>query len=261
MNVFTVLFTLPGKDPEENKYVAMAHMMFHSLRMAGHAKKMYLMADQETWDAFVKYDVSGSAGVTRVLIPRPATLLEGIARRYEFFTRVGEFSQDATYHYLDSDILCLKGFNLVLSPDTIAVLPEGGRADPNYCGEGGWALLDHAGLSAGFWAIRPGPDMLALLDEICASVRRGPHNFYTCEQPHFNAAITNKTRAVYFDPALVSFNGHGVNEKTRFINLAGCPGDADFHYEKMAAICQNWGWGVRQGPEARITLTPPHPEP
>ena len=257
MNVFTVLFTLPGKDPEENKYVKMAHMMFYSLRLAGHGDRFYLMADDLTWAAFRKHDLSGARDVIHVVIPRPATLLEGIARRYEFFNRVGAYSTEETYHYLDVDHLCVKPFKLALSPDTIAVLPEGGREDPNYCGEGAWARLDHHGLAAGFWAIRPGPDMLALLDEICASVRRGPHNFYTCEQPHFNATITNKTRAVYFDPALVSFNGHGVNEKTRFLNLAGCPGDADFHYEKMAAICLNWGWGVRQGPEGPLTLTPP----
>jgi hypothetical protein len=235
MIVFTVLFTLPGRDPEENKYVEMAHMMLSLARLTGHADKIYIMADDLTWAAYKKIDPLWTE-ITRVTIPRPKTLLEGISYRYKFFVSVPDFDPAATYHYLDVDILPYKAFRLDLPADTIAVLPEGGREDPNYCGTAGWAQLDHAGLSAGFWAVRPGPDMLALFDEIYASVRRGPHNFYTCEQPHFNSCITNKTRAVYFEPSLVSFNGHGVTEHTRFYNLAGCPGDEGFHYDKMKTI-------------------------
>lgn len=244
MNVFTVLFTLPGKDPEENKYVKMAHMMFHSLRLAGHGHRFYLMADDLTWAAFRRHDLSGARDVIHVVIPRPATLLEGIASRYSFFNRVGSFSPDETYLFVDCDMLNVRKFALDLPADTIAVLPEGGREDPNYCGEGAWAVLDHAGLSAGFWAIRPGPDMLALMDEISASIRREPRNFFCEDQPFFNAAITKKTRYVMFDPAIVSFNGHGFSSKTIFVNMAGMPGDQDFHYDKMLQMSAALGLKV-----------------
>ena len=233
MIVFTVLFTLPGRDPEENKYVEMAHMMFYSFRLSGQGDRFYLMADDLTWAAFKAHDLSGARDVIRVTIPRPQSLLEGIAYRYSFFNRVPEFSTNDTYLFVDCDMLNVRKFVLDLPADTIAVLPEGGREDPNYCGEGAWARLDHAGLSAGFWAIRPGPDMLALMDEISASIRREPTKFYCEDQPHFNRAITKDTRCVMFDPSIVSFNGHGFSSKTLFINCAGCPGDADFHYDKM----------------------------
>jgi len=235
-HIFTVLFTVAGKDPAANKYVDMAHMMLQSLWRTGHTGPISMLADEHTWVAFESQDRLAADRVQHIPIPRPATLLEGIARRYEFFHRVPQFSPETTYLYLDLDFLRLKPLDLELPPDTIAVLPEGGSHDPNYCGEALWAQLDHPGLSAGIWAIRPGPDMLALMDEIIASVRRGPHNFYTCEQPHFNAAITRKTRTVGFRPELVSFNGHGAGPHTVFLNMAGCPGDDAFHYEKMSTM-------------------------
>lgn len=242
MIFFTNVFTLVGRNPAENKYVDMFWMMFRSLCTTGTfdpiADRFYVMADDDTWAAIQSKWLFDTPFMHHISVPRPTTLLEGIARRYEFL-RLAPIHGDPIGLYLDVDIICRRKFRPLFSPDTIAVLPEGGATDPNYCGEGGWARLDHPGFSAGFWAFRVGPSVRALMDEIAASVRREPGAFYTCEQPHFNAAITKKTRAVMFDRSVVSFNGHGMTADTYFINFAGCPGDADFHYQKMAQIAPN----------------------
>ena len=251
-HIFTVLFTVQGKDPAANKYVDMAHMMLHSLWRTGHTGPVSMLADELTWVAFESHDRLAADRVQHIPIPRPATLLEGIARRYEFFNRVPEFSAGTTYLYIDCDMINIRPFTFQIPADTIVVYPEGGALDPNYCGEGNWAQLEHPGLSAGFWGIRPGPDMLALMDEISASVRRGPHNFYTVEQVHMNACITKKTRAVYFKPSFISFNGHGMTPETAFINCAGCPGVEDFHYDKMAQFSAILG-----GPKGPCLGVPP----
>ena len=236
MNIFTVLFTLQGKSVADNKYIKMAVIMIKSLFMTGtwnlFTDQLFVMADRETWDAFTR-EWDGLIQFTHICIPRPATLLEGIARRYQFFKLDNE---DVETMYLDVDFVCRKKFSVRLPPDTIAVLPEGGSEDPNYCGEGGWAKLDHPGLSAGFWVCRPGDTIRALMDEIVAWVIREPQKFYTVEQPYFNAAITKKTPKVYIPPEFVSFNGHGDLASAYFINFAGEPGDADFHYSKMSQI-------------------------
>ena len=242
MFFFTVVFTLHGRDPAENKYVNMFWLMFQSLCRTGSfnmmVDKMYVMADEKTWLAIQQvWLMDGETAFPNwIPIPQPTTLLEGISRRYEILEKLPEFLAQATGLYLDVDILCRRKFSLELPIDTIAVYTEGGSADPNYCGEAGWAQLDHPGLSAGFWAIRGGPNMKALMSEIRASIARGPHTFYTVEQPHFNSCITKKTRAVYFHSRIVSFNGHGMTPETCFINCAGCPGDGPFHYEKMCSL-------------------------
>ena len=238
MIFFTIVFTLAGKDADENKYVDMFWIMMKSLCTTGTfdytADRFYVMADDDTFRAIQrKWPMDGVCPLPLwISIPRPTTLLEGIARRYEFLKRA-PIHGDPVCMYLDTDILSIRKFRPQVPPDTIVVLPEGGREDPNYCGEGNWSRLDHDGLSAGFWVIRVGPDVRALLDEIAMSVRREPMKFYTCEQPHFNACITKKTRAGAFAPFLVSFNGHNMNAHTCFVNFAGCPGDAEFHYTKM----------------------------
>ena len=236
MNIFTVLFTVQGKSVADNKYIKMAVIMIKSLFMTGtwnlFTDKLFVMADRETWDAFVGH-WDGLIQFTHICIPRPATLLEGITRRYQFFRLDNE---DVTTLYLDVDFICRKKFSVSLPPDTMAVYPEGGSEDPNYCGEGGWAKLDHPGLSAGFWLCRPGPTTRALMDEIVASIAREPRKFYTVEQPYFNAAITKKTPKVYIPSEMISFNGHGNLAAAHFINFAGEPGDDAFHYSKMIQI-------------------------
>lgn len=235
MIFFTVVFTLAGHDAASNLYVHMLVLMLETLKRTKtfipEEDLIYVMTDAETEAVLQKFHTGVMRYVKCIRIPQPTDLLEGISRRYEFFHHV--YRPETTTLYLDVDFLCRRQFRADLPADTIAVLAEGGSKDPNYCGEGDWAQLEHPGLSAGFWAMRPGARTLCLMDEIKASIRRGPHNFYTVEQPHFNAAITKRTPAVMFDPRIVSFNGNLLGEGTFFINLAGCPGDGPFHFIKQ----------------------------
>lgn len=214
----------------------MAVIMIKSLFVTGTwdftRDKLYVMADGATWEAFTR-EWNGLIQFTHIPIPRPATLLEGIARRYQYFNIVHD---DVTTLYLDLDMICRKRFSANLPPDSMAVYPEGAAEDSNYCGEGGWAKLDHPGLSAGFWLCRPGDKTRAVMNNIVARIVNEPRKFYTVEQPYFNAAITATTPKVYMPQSIVSFNGHGDVASAYFINFAGEPGNDTFHYEKMAQL-------------------------
>lgn len=228
MIFFTVLFTLPGKKATENLYVSMFLMLLKTLLKTGTLTTndtFYVMTDAATAELL-------PPNVKALVLPQPTTLLEGISWRYKFFDYV-EPDEGSTYLYIDTDHLAIKETRLSISPDTIAVYPEGKPDDTNYCGTLGWKL-SHPGLAAGFWAIRPGPKTLRTLKLVSRIIEQHKDaGFYTVEQPMWNMGITDHTPLVYFDPRFISFNGHGDNKLAHFINLAGEPGDGFFHYNKM----------------------------
>ena len=225
MIFFSVIFSLPGV--KQNLYVHMFHLLLKTLQKSRSLTPndtFYVMTDAETAKSL-------PPGIKPLVLPQPQTLLEGIAWRYRFFDYV-EPDEGTTYVYIDTDHLSLREFRLSLSPDTMAVYPEGKADDTNY--NGGIWQLDHPGLAAGFWAIRPGPLTLRTLKLITAIIQKNADKkFYTIEQPMFNVGITAHTPKVFFDPAIISFNGHGDNTKALFLNMAGEPGDAWFHWDKM----------------------------
>ena len=228
MIFFSVLFTLDGRDSKENLYVHMLLLLFKSMQYKSTFSgrdSFYIMTDSDTAPLI-------PSSFKIVIMPKPKTVLEGISWRYEFFDHI-QYSEDETYQFLDLDMLNSKPFLLNLTPDTIAVFPEGSADDSNYTGDMGH--LDHPGLSAGFWAIRPGPRTLKLLMDIrhLIQVNIGK-NFYTVEQPMFNQAIKGGLPyIVYFSPTTLSFNGHTNKGTAHWLNMCGVPGDDRFHFDKM----------------------------
>lgn len=236
MILFTVLFTLEGRSPAQNQYVYMLMLLLKTLQLSGtyHAGKdtLYLMVDADTEALMRDMNLEVLGDFTCIRIPRPKTLLEGISRRYEFFRHV--YEPETTTMYLDLDMLCCRQFRPELPADTMAVYPEGAAEDPNYCGTDGWAKLDHPGLSAGFWVVRIGPKTAALMERILALISEHPGDFYSVEQPHFNAAITREAPVICLKPGLVSFNAtEDEVGNAHFINFAGGPGDGAHHFLKV----------------------------
>lgn len=239
MIFFTVLFTLEGKNPAENHYVYMLMLLLKTLQRTGtyllEEDSFYIMADADTVTVLKEIDLEVLSKVQYILFPRPKTLLEGTTHRYEFFRHV--YEPDSVTLYMDLDMVCCKQFRPELPADTMAVCPEGDREDPNYCGtcDGKvWATLDHPGLSSGFWFVRIGPKTAALMERILALISEHPGDFYTLEQPHFNAAITKGSPVVFLKGGLVSFNAteDDISEGC-FVNLAGEPGNGAGHFLRM----------------------------
>jgi hypothetical protein len=233
MIFFTNLFTLEGKNPEENQYVYMFLLLMKTLRRTGtylpSEDSFYVMADADTANILFQIEIDFLEKVEYIIYPRPKTLLEGASNRYTFFKRV--YKPDIVAMYLDLDMICCRQFRPQLPADTIAVFPEGGHEDPNYC-----ALkpLDHPGISSGFWFIRIGPKTAALMESILALISEHPGDFYTLEQPHFNAAITKESPVVFLKPGLISFNASEDDiSEAHFINLAGEPGNGAGHFLRM----------------------------
>lgn len=190
---------------------------------------VYLMADKDTAEIVKEIDQDFVNSLTIITIPRPKTLLEGISRRYEFFRHV--YEPDTVVMYLDLDMICCRQFRPQIQADTLAVYAEGSNEDPNYCAV---KPLDHPGLSAGFWFVRIGPKTAALMESILALISEHPGDFYTVEQPHFNAAITKESPVVFIKPGLISFNASEDDiSGAHFINLAGEPGNGAGHFLRM----------------------------
>jgi hypothetical protein len=236
MIFFTVLFTLEGRNPAENQYVYMLLLLLKTLVRAGTylpaEDSLYIMADVDTARIIHELEIDFLDKKQIIAIPRPKTLLEGASHRYTFFKRI--YEPDQVTMYLDLDMVCCRQFRPELPPDTLAVLPEGDSQDSNYCGTNGWATLDHPGLSSGFWFVRIGPKTMALMERILALISEHPGNFYTLEQPHFNAAITKEWPVVFLKRDIVSFNASEEDiSAASFVNLAGEPGNGAGHFLRM----------------------------
>jgi hypothetical protein len=237
MIFFTVLFTLESADPKQNQYVYMLPLLAETLHRTGTYRhdvdSFYILADDATAELISQFNMESLAKIQILRIPRPKTLLEGIASRYTFFRQI--YEPTMVTMYIDLDMLCCREFRPDLPADTLAALPEGSAADPNYCGEDGWANLDHPGLSAGFWAVRIGPRTLALMERILQLIREHPGEFYTIEQVHFNAAITRESPVVFLKQDIVSFNAGEDDDISgvHFVNLAGEPGNGSVHFIQM----------------------------
>ena len=222
---YTILFSL--KKPEENLYVYMMMMLYKSLvrtESIGAGDKFYVVADALTIAYGRKFH--SLKNVCWVEAPPVMSVKEGMLYKYIFRPKV----EDVVV-YLDCDFLAIKKVAIELEADTFAVLPEGSPDDSNYCGD--FRLDAKVGVSAGIFAFRYGPRTRALLDEIGKRAANCPKDYYTLDQPHFNAALVGKRWICGINPSIVSFNGNGNNAVAHLINCAGEPGNGEFHFKKM----------------------------
>lgn len=169
-------------------------------------------------------------GIGLAVVRTPQSLKDGMSLKYLLRSEKDEF-----HIYLDADMLIRKPIRPVLDPDTLCVFPEGRADDTNYCGKTEALLTLPAGFTAGFFAYRPGKRVYEFFDAILNDLKRGGETFYTLDQPYFNHHLVGK-RVQIFPKTYVSFNGHGMCEATHIVNLAGDPGDGEFHLTKQLAF-------------------------
>ena len=230
---YTILFSLD--DPKNNRYIDMLQFQaraLHKTKMLREDDRYFIVADKESVEV-LKAAVWLPKQTRIMVVPKPKSLYEGMRLKY-----LAPYFMSPPLHvnevaiYLDVDILPIKKTEFIsLPPDTIAVLPEGPKEKPDYCGDTPLALP--AGVSAGFFAFRFGGKVHAFFQELLKILEKGRSDFYTLDQPHFNHLLARIAFKGFLQPELMSFNGHGDLKKASLVNFAGEPGDGPFHLRKL----------------------------
>ena len=250
MIVYTVLFTLVGKDPADNRYVEMFYIwLTHLLKNGGlvEGDKICVLIDSPTID-FINAD--GNIGfilnTCRVsiefwLVRQPSTPSEGMVQKYNI-EDVPAIVSDCSL-YLDLDIVVKAPLTPVrqLIPDTIAVVKEGNIYSDDYAGK----VLPrepgkegYPGFSAALFAFSVGETVREFMRSVKGDCLAQDPPFYTVEQPFFNKYMyemfINKERPFFIIPEkIVSNNDMTPSDSVVFVNYCGDPGNGPRHLVKM----------------------------
>ena len=267
MIVYTVLFTLVGKDPAENRYVEMFYIwLSHVLKNGGlvTGDKICVLIDKPTIDFLnADFNIGFILSMCRVpiefwLIHQPNTASEGMVQKYnieEYPAIVSDCSL-----YLDLDIVVKAPLTPVreLIPNTLAVVVEGNLYNDDY---GGKVLPrepgkeSYPGFSAALFAFSVGETVREFMRCVKGGCLAQDPPFYTVEQPFFNKYLYE----VFIDPGrpfyvipkkYVSNNDMVPSDSVVFVNYCGDPGNGPRHIVKMIlAMCMG------------VLLTTPRTEP
>ena len=252
MIVYSLLFTLVGKDPAENRYIEMFYMwLAYVVRNAGLAKgdKVRVLIDEASLD-IIDYDFinnilsnSNNIGIELKLIQQPSTLSQGIAERYNP-ANIGDFTEATIF--LDLDVLVLKPLTFIkdLGPDTLSVSGEGKIYEHSY---GGLVLERVAeneslpGITGAIYAFSYGKRVAELFNNVRTACLQQHPPFYTIDQPFFNKYVYESI--FRGDKFIDMMNGDfSENNKlyplhsTVFMNFCGEPGEGTKHHQKMLAM-------------------------
>jgi len=231
---YTILFTLPGRDPAANPYLCCLMLQHRALILTGilkHTDKYYCICDAAS-AAALKH-VPGLNRLSILVAPAPANLKEGMMMKY--ILPLAMDLGDESVVYIDLDVIPVKPVLFNLDVDTLYAYPEGVVSDPNY--SGGRPLDLPAGCSGGIFAYRSGPRIKAFFKTLLTSLGAEKEEFYTLDQPTFNHALAaHRDLFKYLPCEMVSFNGNSNREDAVFWNMCGDPGDGPFHFRKLLAV-------------------------
>jgi hypothetical protein len=250
MIVYTVLFTLVGKDPADNRYVEMFYIwLTHILKHGGlgTGDKICVLIDKPTIDFLnADFNIGFILSTCRVpiefwLIQQPSTPSEGMVQKYnieDFPAIVSDCSV-----YLDLDIVVKAPLTLVreLIPDTLAVVVEGNIYNDDYGGK----LIPrepgkegYPGFSAALFVFSVGETVREFMRCVKGGCLAQHPPFYTVEQPFFNKYLyelfINLERPFFMIPKkYVSNNDMAPSDSVVFVNYCGDPGNGPRHVVKM----------------------------
>ena len=225
-------------NPEHNEYVYMLMLLVETLRRTKTyvpgRDQFVVMTDRATLP--IIQQIRSLQDLNFVVMPRVSSVYEGMRWKYMLDHVISLVNQ--TVCYVDVDHLSVRPFTLSLDPDSLALYPEGKPDDTNYCGKSTTPLLLPSGFSAGFFAYSYGPKVAGFFKDVLKSMSgQHPPYWYTLDQPHFNRTVEQEVAKGgplhMLSPDMISFNGHGSNDKCALISLAGEPGNGSFHLRKM----------------------------
>ena len=248
--MYTVLFTLIGKDPADNRYVEMFYIWLTYLLKNGglvESDKICVLIDSPTID-FINADANIGfilktchIPIEFWLVPQPSTPSEGMVQKYNI-EDVPAIVSDCSL-YLDLDIVVKAPLTPVrqLMPDTLAVVMEGNIYSDDY---GGKVLPrepgkeGYPGFSAALFAFSAGETVREFMRCVKGGCLAQDPPFYTVEQPFFNKYMyemfINKERPFFIIPEkIVSNNDMTPSDSVVFVNYCGDPGNGPRHIVKM----------------------------
>ena len=229
----SVLFS--PDSAKKNQYLYMLILMVKSMLKTGTLQKgdtYFLSIDAETLEELKKTSIAKV--FTIILMDKPKSLLEGMSYKYRLvqaLDKAGIKLDGKSVWYLDVDMLSLKPFRPEAPFGRFAVYPEGHKTDSNYCPPG-QELAIPQGVSAGFFGYNVSDGVRKVFAEVLDMIKYYQGSLYTIEQPFFNKCLTREMCAS-LEPPVVSFNGNNHLDKAFWLNLAGDPGDGNFHFVKQ----------------------------
>ena len=272
MLVYTTLFTLVGKMPKDNKYIAMFYIWFSYIKKyagLGPGDTVGVIIDEDTLDfinkdgdeyfGYISDDVPFQIEIS--MMPRPATLLAGCSERYNM-EHFSNFTKHDITLYTDIDCLCIRNIHPLFKEfDTkqeyLFFIPEvdEGMTHDNYAGnfiEACPIAEKMHGFSSGWFAWTWGKAGEGT-KEFFADVSKGLAEYvgeplYTVDQPFFNYEIylrmsgkTEKTpiKICIMDSKIVTLNPLVSDPRlahSYFANFCGEPGVEDCHFYKLLSF-------------------------
>jgi hypothetical protein len=282
MLVYTTLFTLAGKMPKDNKYIAMFYIWFSYIKKyagLGPGDTVGVIIDEATLDYFNKDDNPYFSYIANDInfelqlsvMPTPATLSAGSAERYNM-EHFSNFTKHDITLYTDIDCLSIRNIHPLFKDfDTkqeyLFVIPEvdEGMVHTNYAGhfiEACPLAEKMHGFSSGWFAwtwgeARKGKATKEFFADV--SKRLAGHvgePLYTVDQPFFNYEIylrmsgkreKSPLKICIMDSKIVTlnplFSDSGLAD-SYFANFCGEPGVEDCHYYKLLSfMCVDFSSG------------------
>ena len=244
--VYTILYTLEDKKPEENDYVQMFLLWLGQFIKVKAAESIVILIDSRTLEyldttVFTVLCEKLQYNLSILQFPIPKSHLEGMKMKYTVFDYEEEYLM-----YLDLDILVLKPL-MGLIGDTgkdIYIDAEGSVEEHGYLDafnekEKGDLIQNGVkyGISAGKFIIRNKEKGKVLFSEIHKFIANNPGTtYYSVEQPIFNRVLLcmgSYVDAAIIDPKYISANFHNMSDDTILLDFYGNPGDGRNHLYKM----------------------------
>lgn len=259
MIIYTLAFTLAGKNPKDNKYLQMFWIWLRFLcKYAGLRTndKIYVLMDRASIDYLEQYNTYISLDISYELIeiPQPATVQDGILERFQAW-KYFSWSEEEVVCYIDIDMFVLADVHWVeqvCKPSTIFVFPEELMLGENYLGE---ILTErdkaffaahpvvaerHPGFTGTFFFFQ-GDFVRKPFETIIQLTRENTLILYANEQPFYNRVLfdalyyTKEFQVCILNKGLIEYNCT-VGEcegGAKLINFCGEPGDGELHWAKM----------------------------
>ena len=245
--VYTILYTLEDKKPEENEYVLIFLLWLAQLEKVKVAKTIVVLVDERTakyLQDFTSFPVIYNrieCNMSMIYFQVPKTHLDGMKMKYTSFNYEEDYLM-----YLDIDIFVMKPLigllGGVLEGD-IYVDVEAGAEEHDYLAalneEERRAVLAGGvrhGLSAGKFIIRNKEKGNILFSEIHKFIMNNPGTkFHTVEQPIFNRILLCMGSHINICTiaANISCNMADYSDETILVDFCGGPGDGFSHLSKM----------------------------
>lgn len=259
MILYTLAFTVVGREPKDNKYLQMLWIWLRFLCKYGRLAaedKVYILIDKaskeylETYTPYISLDISYSF----LEIPQPATVEGGILERFQpwLYFSIGD---EDTVSYIDVDMFVLDDIHWIQAlckPDTFYAYPEELIVGGNYLGEiltqRDMAFLDahprvrlvHPGFSGTFYFFK-GLFVKDAFQAIIEMTRANTKKLYANEQPFFNRVLfdalyyTHEFGVSILNKNLIEYNCIVADCKpgTKLLNFCGEPGNQELHWAKL----------------------------